>query len=155
MNLKRKILTTLIIFLLIFSPVGILAEETVNLEHNGHYYTEYERDILYRIVYAEAGCASDYMQQVVAQVILNRMDSPHFPNTIHDVIFQPYQFSPAPIIYSYPLDARVIANVDYVLYYHTPCPRNVLFFKTTWAGVIFPYPLWNVFEGVEFYTYGE
>ena len=30
----------------------------------------------------------------VAQVILNRIESPHFPDTVEEVIFQPYAFSP-------------------------------------------------------------
>lgn len=30
----------------------------------------------------------------VAQVILNRVESPHFPNTVHDVIFQKNAFAP-------------------------------------------------------------
>jgi N-acetylmuramoyl-L-alanine amidase len=30
----------------------------------------------------------------VAQVILNRVESPHFPDTVHDVIFQKNAFTP-------------------------------------------------------------
>jgi len=53
---------------------------------------------LSRIVQVETGGASEDMMLGVANVVLNRVKSPLFPDTIHDVIFQVdvhTQFPPA------------------------------------------------------------
>ena len=54
---------------------------------------ESEYELLACLVYAEAGNQSDYGKELVADVVLNRVDSPSFPDTITDVIYQKYQFS--------------------------------------------------------------
>ena len=57
-------------------------------------YSEQEVYELAKIVYCEAGGESQLCKEYVAQVVINRVNSPKFPNTIHDVIFQGKQFSP-------------------------------------------------------------
>lgn len=49
--------------------------------------------LLAACVEAEAGNQDLYGKRLVADVILNRVDSDIFPDTIHGVITQPYQFS--------------------------------------------------------------
>ena len=49
--------------------------------------------LLAHLIEAEAGDQDLYGRRLVADVVLNRVDSPAWPNTIYDVIFQPYQFS--------------------------------------------------------------
>lgn len=53
-------------------------------------------DLMYlsKIIYAEAGSEwlSDEWKMCVGQVVLNRVTSPEFPDTIKDVIFQPGQY---------------------------------------------------------------
>ena len=55
-------------------------------------------DILYRIVEAEATGEDIYGKILVANVVLNRVNSKKFPNTVEKVVFQKngntYQFSP-------------------------------------------------------------
>lgn len=56
--------------------------------------TDEELDLLQRLVEAEAG-AEPYLGKVaVAAVVINRVLSPDFPNTVRDVIYQPNQFQP-------------------------------------------------------------
>lgn len=54
--------------------------------------------LLAKLIYAEARGESFEGQVAVGAVILNRLASPHFPKTIHDIVFQRnkrvYQFSP-------------------------------------------------------------
>lgn len=50
-------------------------------------------DLLATIVRAEAGNQSLEGKRAVADVVLNRVDSDRFPNTIKDVIYQKGQFS--------------------------------------------------------------
>lgn len=52
-----------------------------------------EIDILANVVYAEAGNQGYEGQRLVCSVILNRVESEKFPNTITEVVMQPGQFS--------------------------------------------------------------
>ena len=50
---------------------------------------------LSRIIYAESGNQSLDGKIAVGNVVLNRVASPRFPNTVYEVIFQRNQFTPA------------------------------------------------------------
>ena len=58
-------------------------------------YTEEELELLARVIFAEAGSnwCSDKMQQYTGSVVLNRMASPLFPNTMREVVYQRGQYS--------------------------------------------------------------
>lgn|GEM_PF-922464 len=61
--------------------------------------SEEEFDLLVRLVHAEAGGESYIGKVAVAASVLNRVDSPHYPNTIKDVVYQVigdngYQYTP-------------------------------------------------------------
>ncbi len=58
-------------------------------------YTEEELKLLACLVHSEAGDQSYEGKLAVANVVLNRMKSKKFPNTMKDVIYQPGQFSVA------------------------------------------------------------
>lgn len=60
-----------------------------------HYYNSDSVYWLSRIINAESGNQSLTGKLGVGTVILNRVESPRFPNTIYDVIFAPNQFTPA------------------------------------------------------------
>lgn len=51
-----------------------------------------ELELMARVVQAEAGGEPYTGQVAVAAVILNRLDSPQFPNSINGVIYEPYAF---------------------------------------------------------------
>lgn len=53
-----------------------------------------ERDLLARIVHAEAQGEPFSGMVAVAAVVFNRVSSGQFPNTVSGVIYQPYQFEP-------------------------------------------------------------
>lgn len=58
----------------------------------------YDAEILYwlsRIIYSESGNQSLMGRIAVGNVVMNRLESPLFPNTIKGVLFQKNQFSPA------------------------------------------------------------
>lgn len=55
--------------------------------------TDEEIRLIAQAVQAEAEGECEEGKRLVIDVILNRKDSEHFPNTIHDVIYQPRQFS--------------------------------------------------------------
>ena len=86
-------------------------------------------DLLSRLIYAEAGCTwiPDWVQRMVGSVVLNRVNSPYYPDTIYDVIYQPGQYAPTwdGSIHKTP-DARTIENARYLLENGSICPENVV-----------------------------
>lgn len=71
-------------------PATVTAEpETANESQ----WQQSEMDLLLRCVEAEAGNQSLDGRRMVADVILNRVRDPDFPDTIEDVITEPYRFS--------------------------------------------------------------
>lgn len=67
--------------------VKTIVRYRVNLEHGA-------RRILERIVEAESGDQTIKGRQMVANVILNRMKSEKFPNSVREIVFAGRQFSP-------------------------------------------------------------
>lgn len=55
--------------------------------------TEDEIALIALCAMTEAEGESEYGQRLVTDVILNRVDDPHFPDTVYDVIYQKNQFS--------------------------------------------------------------
>lgn len=70
-------------------------EESTTFEEESCVISQEELDLFAALVYAEAADQGDFLSlQLVADVVLNRVASSEFPNTITGVIYQPYQFSP-------------------------------------------------------------
>ena len=66
--------------------------EVQTLEHQCPY-TDEEIYLIALVTLAEAEGECEEGKRLVIDTILNRVDSPHFPNTVEEVIYQPYQFS--------------------------------------------------------------
>lgn len=69
--------------------------ETVIIQGNGYSYTNQDLKLLACLVHAEAGNQSYEGRLAVANVVLNRMKSSKFPDTMKGVIYQSGQFSVA------------------------------------------------------------
>lgn len=65
------------------------------IESGDSYYDQEDLYWLSRIIYGESGNQPLTGKIAVGNVILNRVESSLFPNTIYDVIFQKNQFTPA------------------------------------------------------------
>lgn len=72
----------------------ISEETTKEIIKSTYDFTEEEITLIAKLTIAEAGNQSDYGKRLVIDTVLNRMDSPYFPDTVKGVIFQKYQFSP-------------------------------------------------------------
>ena len=55
--------------------------------------TDEEKEMIYKITYAESGNQEIEGQRAVIEVILNRLHSEHYPNTVEEVLSQSGQFS--------------------------------------------------------------
>lgn len=106
---------------------GVEAAEQRNakIDEMGLGYTKIDFDALYwlsRLVYAEVGAdwMPDELQQQVASVVVNRVESDYYADTVYDVIFETiggvYQYEPAYNggIYCSP-NRRAVENALYVL----------------------------------------
>lgn len=79
-------------------------------------------------LYHECRVLDDEAQIAVASVIMNRVKSDKFPNTIFEVLVQPgqYAFVNDEIIWGEP-DERAIKNAEYVYWNGSQISENVLF----------------------------
>lgn len=72
------------------AALGLSSSSTVN---TGSTYTSSDTNLLARLIYAEARGETYSGMVAVGAVVLNRVKSPSFPNTISGVIYQPYAFT--------------------------------------------------------------
>lgn len=98
--------------------------------------TDTERDELAAIVQLEAGNQGARGQQAVAEVVLNRLISPDFPGTVHDILHQgegtrvPQFSTVGNIAAAEPTQAQYDA-IDAALYGDSVLPQDVVFFSRT------------------------
>ncbi len=90
---KKAIFSTLVLsltvsVLLITTSTPALAYSPWNSDYNN-----YELMLLSRVIYAEAAGEPYIGKIAVGAVVLNRVRSSLFPNTIQEVVYEPWQFS--------------------------------------------------------------
>jgi N-acetylmuramoyl-L-alanine amidase len=73
-------------------PEEVTTVETVTEITEAPVLTQNEVDLLALVTMAEAEGESELGKRLVIDTILNRVDNPRFPNTIHGVVYQPNQF---------------------------------------------------------------
>lgn len=69
------------------TPIATIVAPEVDLP-----YTDAELDLITLVTMAEAEGESAYGQRLVIDVILNRVDSPYFPDSVNEVVYQRNQF---------------------------------------------------------------
>lgn len=98
---------------------------------SAHGYSREEVELLALLTMAEAEGETEYGKRLVVDTVLNRVDSPYFPNTIKEVIYQPYHFES---IWNGRIE-RCAVNADILtLVQEEMCNRTndeVIFFQTS------------------------
>ena len=100
-------------------------------------FTLAEIDLLARCVEAEAGRGKDDSQKYITQVILNRLHSGKFPNSIEEVIYQKVKGVPQfSVAYNGMIDERevepeTLSNVYYVIVHGIDLPDYVCYFYSS------------------------
>lgn len=83
------------LLLILVSQLGQSEEESDNsIDDRGSDLVDEDLELLARIINAESRGEPYEGQVAVGAVVLNRVASPDFPNTIREVIYQPNQFTP-------------------------------------------------------------
>lgn len=67
----------------------------VNDTSNSDLITMSDAVLIAKLVLAEAEGEPEMGKRLVIDTVLNRLESEDFPNTVYDVIYQPYHYSPA------------------------------------------------------------
>lgn len=109
-------------------PASIKTIEVVEPAYN---LTLAERELLAQLLYHEARGESLECQKAVASVVLNRLDSGIWGDTLKDVIYAKNQFEPVAkglIPNTKPLQKQYEA-IDYVLENGATVPEEVLYFR--------------------------
>lgn len=92
---------------------------------------QYDKDLylLAQVVHAEAGAdnLSDEFQLMVANIVMNRVDSPYFSDTIYDVVHAPNQYQFIKHEITVIPNKRALANAQRVLDGYRTLPKNVLY----------------------------
>lgn len=110
--------------------MGVIIAFGTILGNPSDVYSRKEIDLMARVVMNEGGASPLDEKQLIAETILNRVDSDLFPNTIEDVIYQPYQFSTG--YYREP-DADCYLAVEYAIHYRA-FPRDMLYFRNDYVS---------------------
>lgn len=113
-------------------------ENVVNFEENAeadkqqaYNLTNEDRELLAKLLYHEARGESIECQKAVASVVLNRVDSGMWGNTLKEVIYAKNQFEPVGkglLPNTKPLQNQYEA-IDYVIENGATIPSNVLYFR--------------------------
>lgn len=122
-------------------------------------YSRSDIQLLASCVQCEAGEGNVEAQKMITKVILNRVSSPDFPDTVYDVIYQKCgscpQFSVAynGMMEECEVSYEVLANVMSVIVYDYPMPEDVLYFyavslkEDNWVKSL---PVYEEVEGTVF-----
>ena len=100
--------------------------------------TSVEREMLARLVYREANIESLECQMAVASVVINRWKDGRWGDTLEEVIYSPYQFTPANLLYQTTPTELNYTAVDLVLKNGCTLPPYCMYFRADyhfgWEG---------------------
>lgn len=94
--------------------------------------TEYDRDLLARVVFFEGNTESIECQRGIVSVIFNRVSDGRFGDSIEEVVYAPNQFETASYLYSNDPTETNYEAVDYVIQNGPVFPENVLYFRANY-----------------------
>lgn len=106
-------------------------EEVTEVDLYGTIYeiTQEDRIMLAKLVYLEAGNCGQECQRAVVSVVLNRLESGYWGNTIEEVIYFPNAFSPTNMMEGCIPTQDSHEVVDYVLKNGPTVPKEVRYFR--------------------------
>lgn len=91
--------------------------------------TSEEREMLARLVYREANIESFECQMAVVSVVINRWQSGKWGHTLGEVVYSPYQFTPANLLYKTTPTELNYKAVDTVLKNGCTLPSYCMYFR--------------------------
>lgn len=100
--------------------------------------TSAEREMLARLVYLEANTENLECQMAIVSVVINRLIDGRWGDTLEEVVYFPYQFTPSNLIYkTTPMELNYTA-VDLVIQNGCILPPHCMYFRADhhfdWEG---------------------
>ena len=74
-------------------PKAIVETQTIERTHDIQLMAKEDRNLIMKVATAEGANQGEDGMWLIMSVIMNRVADEDWPNTIHDVIYQPYQFT--------------------------------------------------------------
>lgn len=100
--------------------------------------TSEEREMLARLVYREANTESFECQMAIVSVVINRWQDGRWGHTLGEVVYSPYQFTPANLLYKTTPTELNYKAVDTVLKNGCTLPSYCMYFRAdyhfNWDG---------------------
>lgn len=141
------IILLLILFIIVIPPKVEIKEievekeiivEVVKEPTYKYNITSAEREMLARLVYREANIESLECQMGVVSVVINRWQDGRWGDTLEDVVYYPYQFTPANLLYKTTPTELNYTAVDLVLQNGSTLPPYCMYFRADhhfdWEG---------------------
>lgn len=94
-----------------------------------YHVTSTEREMLARLVYREANMESLECQMAVVSVVINRWQDGRWGHSLEEVIYSPYQFTPANLLYQTTPTELNYTAVDLVLQRGCTLPPYCMYFR--------------------------
>jgi spore germination cell wall hydrolase CwlJ-like protein len=110
-----------------------------------------EREMLARLVYREANTESLECQMAVASTVINRWQDGRWGDTIEEVIYSPYQFTPANLLYQTTPTELNYTAVDLVLQNGCTLEPYVMYFR---ADHHFDWEGYNPYTQIDYTCFG-
>jgi spore germination cell wall hydrolase CwlJ-like protein len=135
------IILLLILFIIIIPPkveikeVEVEKEIIVEVEKQPTYaynITSKEREMLARLVYLEANTESLECQMAIVSVVINRWQDGMWGDTLEEVVYYPYQFTPSSLIYKTTPTETNYQAVDSVLQNGCTLPTYCMYFRANY-----------------------
>ena len=95
--------------------------------------TSEEREMLARLVYREANVESLECQMAVVSVVINRWQDGRWGQTLGEVVYSPYQFTPADLLYKTTPTELNYKAVDAVLQNGCTLPSYCMYFRADYG----------------------
>ena len=126
---------------IIYEEPIIIEQENIqeNIQEKKNYYeiTDYERDLIAKLLWTEARGESLECQKAVVSVIFNRLDSGYWGNSIEGVIKAPGQFDLGNKLNNVKPTETQYEIVDYIVENGPTLPKDVIYFRAyyyhSWA----------------------
>lgn len=113
--------------------------------------TSTEREMLARLVYREANTESLECQMAVISVVINRWQDGRWGYTLEEVIYYPYQFTPANLLYETTPTELNYTAVDLVLQHGSIFPPYCMYFR---ADHHFDWDEYEPYTQIDFTCFG-
>lgn len=126
--MKTLVLLTILSITLGGKPIGGFNKTYDSfIKSGGEFFSQEDRDLLAEVMYHENYWNGEYIMRLTGSVVLNRVESPYFPNTIKEVLYQKGQYATVPKFFTKKIPDEVYRYAEELLVFGSIAPKKVIF----------------------------